>query len=66
MDKPIKVLFEDEITSEVLLDNSIVFSRPLSNNTSLGLLIVTDEEYEYIKQHCDELDIEIEEQRINK
>lgn len=61
MDKPIKVLFEDEITSEVLLDNSIVFSRPLSNNTSLGLLIVTDEEYEYIKQHCDELDIEIEE-----
>jgi hypothetical protein len=61
MDKPIKVLFEDEITSEVLSDNSIVFSRPLSNNTSLGLLIVTDEEYEYIKQHCDELDIEIEE-----
>ena len=61
MDKPIKVLFEDEITSEVLSDNSIVFSRPLSNNTSLGLLIVTDKEYEYIKQHCDELDIEIEE-----
>lgn len=55
------MLFEDEITSEVLSDNSIVFSRPLSNNTSLGLLIVTDKEYEYIKQHCDELDIEIEE-----
>ena len=61
MDKPIKVLFEDEITSEVLSDNSIVFLRPLSNNTSLGLLIVTDEEYEYVKQQCDELDIEIEE-----
>lgn len=61
MDKPIKVLFEDEIISKVLSDNSIVFLRPLSNNTSLGLLIVTDEEYEYIKQHCDELDIEIEE-----
>ena len=61
MDKPIKVLFENEITSEVLSDNSIVFLRPLSNNASLGLLIVTDEEYEYIKQHCDEFDIEIEE-----
>lgn len=61
MDKPIKVLFEDEITSEVLPDKSIRFTQTYSSDTPLSCLIVTDEEYEYIKQHCNELGIEIEE-----
>lgn len=61
MDKPIKVLFEDGITSEVLPDKSIRFTQTYSSDTPLSCLILTDEEYEYIKQHCKELGIEIEE-----
>lgn len=60
MTNPIKVIYEDVIMSEVLPDCSIIFHQSVSSNVQLGCLVVTDEEYEYIKQHCDELGIEIE------
>jgi hypothetical protein len=60
MDKPIKFIFNDMITTEILPNNKIKFSQSCSSDVKLGYIIVTDKEYELIKKYCIEHGIIIE------
>lgn len=57
--QPIKVVFKDRFKTELLPNNTIKFSESITSNEPIGYITVSDDEWESVKQKCEELGIEI-------